>query len=284
MNPAQIADICPCTHAWGAPLSHRLSALVQAGFCAVTLDVADLVTHPDGLDQALALVRASGLRVAALGTLRSFEGLDGALHDYKRGVAQSMLQLCAQLGCHTLLVQTSTWPHAATDTTTLVAHWRELATLAVPLRIQLAVRPHLRAQTLRFALQTWELLCEADRANLGLCLDVADWHQGGASLDDLELLGMDRLYWVHLADTLAPHLPEGRVFPGEGADSAQTAAHVAALHALGYRGPYGLAAPCTDDGALPLANSLARARRSAVWLSQTVLQRSVPLPNQMRLR
>ena len=35
---------------------------------------------------------------------------------------------------------------------------------------------------------------------------------------------------------------------------------------------------------LPLATVAQRARRSALWLGEGVLQRSVPLPNQIRLK
>ncbi|EKD99237.1 MAG: xylose isomerase-like protein TIM barrel [uncultured bacterium] len=56
------------------------------------------------------------------------------------------------------------------------------------------------------------------------------------------------------------------------------------MHGLGYRGSYNLAAFNGDYAAMPPLHVAQRARGSALWLGQDVLQRSVPLPNQIRLR
>jgi sugar phosphate isomerase/epimerase len=75
-----------------------------------------------------------------------------------------------------------------------------------------------------------------------------------------------------------------RVFPGEGVHSADLAALVAKLHALGYRGDYSFEVFNDDYQQIPLPTVAARGWRSALWLAEDVLRRSVPLPNQMRLR
>jgi sugar phosphate isomerase/epimerase len=56
------------------------------------------------------------------------------------------------------------------------------------------------------------------------------------------------------------------------------------LDQLGYRGDYSFEVFNDDYSQLPLPTVAARARRSAIWLSEDVLRRSVPLPNQIRLR
>ncbi|MBS0316286.1 MAG: sugar phosphate isomerase/epimerase, partial [Proteobacteria bacterium] len=75
-----------------------------------------------------------------------------------------------------------------------------------------------------------------------------------------------------------------RVFPGEGVHSEQVADWVTRLHALGYRGDYSFEVFNDDYQQMPLDRVAARARRSALWLGEDVLRRSVPLPNLIRLK
>jgi len=56
------------------------------------------------------------------------------------------------------------------------------------------------------------------------------------------------------------------------------------LAALGYRGDYSFEVFNDDYQQMPLPLVAQRARRSAEWLGEEVLRRSVPLPNRMRLK
>jgi hypothetical protein len=53
---------------------------------------------------------------------------------------------------------------------------------------------------------------------------------------------------------------------------------------MGYRGDYSFEVFNDDYQQLPLPYVAERGRNSAIWLAQSVLRRSVPLPGQMRLR
>ena len=75
-----------------------------------------------------------------------------------------------------------------------------------------------------------------------------------------------------------------RVFPGEGVHSEALAELVMRLDRLGYRGDYSFEVFNDDYQQMPLPVVAERARRSAVWLGEDVLHRSVPLPGRMRLR
>jgi sugar phosphate isomerase/epimerase len=75
-----------------------------------------------------------------------------------------------------------------------------------------------------------------------------------------------------------------RVFPGEGVHSEALAELVLKLHQLGYRGDYSFEVFNDDYQQMPLPMVAARARRAALWLGEDVLRRSVPLPNQLRLK
>ncbi len=270
------------------PLEARLKAVQEAGFSQVMLAASDLVNHPGGIEAAIAAVRASGLRVTGFQALRDFEGLSGQLHDYKVDIAKSMLEMCRSLSCHLLLVQSSTLAQSSADNRDLARDLRKLATLAIPVDIKIAYSAIANGHKVKEFGQAWDRVCEADMPNLGLALAGDTFHlfADGMAIDELDMLDPDKVFLVQLADFLwnEPGGQPFRVFPGEGVHSQTIAALVTRLHELGYRGDYHFEVCNSDYQQMPLANVAQRARRAAVWLGEGVLQRSVPLPNHIRLK
>lgn len=296
MNPRQgnFDDFGMDTISLAGPLEAKLKAVRDAGFGQIMLAARDIVGHPDGLDAAVQAVRASGLRVTGFQVLRDFEGLSGHLHGYKVDIAKSMLEMCAALGSKILLVCSSTSVHASQDPDVLAKDLRKLAMLAIPLGIQVAYEGLSWGRTISEFTTAWDVVSRADMPNLGLGLDSFHLFATQTPLDDLELLDPEKIFLVQLADfmwqeirsveeriTTARHF---RVFPGEGVHSEALADLVRRLHALGYRGDYSFEVFNDDYQQIPLPVVAERARRSALWLGEDVLRRSVPLPNQMRLR
>jgi sugar phosphate isomerase/epimerase len=276
------------------PMEAKLQAARDAGFSQVMLNARDVVGHADGLDAAVRAVRASGLRVTGFQVLRDFEGLSGHLHDYKIDVAKAMLEMCSALGAKVLLVCSSTSTHASTDPDAMARDLRKLAMLALPLNVKVAYEGLSWGRTINEFPQAWDLVCRADMPNLGIGLDSFHAFAAKTPVEDLDLLDPDKIYLVQLADfmwqeirsveeriTTARHF---RVFPGEGVHSTEVAEWVRRLHALGYRGDYSFEVFNDDYQQMPLPTVAARARKSALWLGEEVLQRSVPIPNAMTLR
>lgn len=296
MNHSQgnIADFGMDTISLAGPLAAKLKAVRDAGFTQIMLSARDLVGHPDGMEAAVAEVRASGLRVTGFQVLRDFEGLTGHLHDYKMDIAKSMLEMCAALDCHLLLMCSSTSVHATGDTKALVRDLRKLAMLAIPMNIKIAYEALSWGRTVSEFPQAWDIICEADMPNLGLGFDSFHMFATNTPLEDLDMLDPSRVFLVQLADFMwldiksveeriatARHF---RVFPGEGVHSQALAALVTRLHGLGYRGDYSFEVFNDDYQQMPLPMVAQRAWKSALWLGEDVLRRSVPLPNQMRLK
>lgn len=289
-----IRDFGMDTISLAGPLEAKLTAVREAGFSQIMLAARDLVGHPQGLQAAVDLVRASGLRVTGFQVLRDFEGLSGHLHDYKVDIAKSMLEMCSALGSKVLLVCSSTSVHASSDAQDLVRDLRKLALLAIPKGIKVAYEALSWGRSVQEFPQAWELVHQADMPNLGLGLDSFHLFATQTPLDDLELLDPDKIFLVQLADFMWTEIKSVeeriatarhfRVFPGEGVHSGDLAALVGRLHALGYRGDYSFEVFNDDYQQLPLPTVAQRAWRSALWLAEDVLARSVPLPNQMRLR
>ena len=135
--------------------------------------------------------------------------------------------------------------------------------------------------------QSWDIVAEADRANLGVAIDSFHILAMGTSSEQIEEMVPDKIFLVQLADFMwreirsreeridtARHF---RVFPGEGVHSAEVAALVRALDRLGYRGDYSFEVFNDDYAQLPVAVVAERARRSVKWLTDQVSRRSLPL-------
>jgi sugar phosphate isomerase/epimerase len=163
--------------------------------------------------------------------------------------------------------------------------------LAIPKGIRVAYEALSWGRTVQEFPQAWDIVCRADMPNLGLGLDSFHLFATKTPLDELDLIDPDKVFLVQLADFMWTEIKSVeeriatarhfRVFPGEGVHSA---ALVAKLHALGYRGDYSFEVFNDDYQQLPLPTVAQRAWRSALWLAEDVLQRSVPLPNQLKLR
>jgi len=275
-------------------LPAKLKAVRDAGFSQIMLQARDIVGHSDGIEAAVQDVRASGLRVTGFQVLRDFEGLSGHLHEYKIDIAKSMLEMTHALGATVLLVCSSTSAHATSDPDVLARDLRKLAMLALPLGIRVAYEGLSWGRTINEFTAAWDIVCRADAPNLGIGIDSFHAFATKSSLDDLDMLSPDKIFLVQLADfmwqeirtveeriTTARHF---RVFPGEGVHSEALAELVMRLDTLGYRGDYSFEVFNDDYSQLPLPTVAERGRRSAIWLSEDVLRRSVPLPNQIRLR
>jgi len=270
-----------------------LAAIRDAGFTQVMLSARDLVSHPHGVAAACRAVRASGLRVTGFQVLRDFEGLSGHLHDYKVDIAKAMLEMARAVGAPLLLACSSTSTHATQDLDALARDLRKLAMLAVPLGIRIVYEGLSWGRTINEFTTAWEVVSRADAPNLGLGIDSFHLFAAKTPLDALDEVDPAKIFLVQLADFMwqevrsfeerlatARHF---RVFPGEGVHSEQVAELVLRLDALGYRGDYSFEVFNDDYQQIPLAAVAERARRSALWLGEEVLRRSVPLPNAMRL-
>jgi len=269
------------------PLEAKLAALRGAGFTQVMLNASDLAAHPGGAAAAIEAVRTSGLRVTGFQVLRDFEGLSGHLHAYKVDVAKAMLEMCRDLGARVLLVCSSTSSHATADFDSLKKDLRKLAMLAVPYGIRIAYEALSWGRHVSEYTQAWDLVAEADRANLGLAIDSFHILATGTSTEQLEEIVAGKIFLVQLADFMwreirsreeridtARHF---RVFPGEGVHSREVAALVRSLDRLGYRGDYSFEVFNDDYTQLPHAVVAERARRSVKWLTDQVSRRSLPL-------
>jgi sugar phosphate isomerase/epimerase len=164
----------------------------------------------------------------------------------------------------------------------------------VPLSIKVAFEALSWGRSINEFPQAWDVVCRADAPNLGLGIDSFHVFATKTPLEDLEMLDPEKIFLVQLADFMwteirsveeriatARHF---RVFPGEGVHSEELAELVIRLDRLGYRGDYSFEVFNDDYQQMPLPTVAQRAYRSALWLGEDILRRSVPLPGRMRLK
>jgi sugar phosphate isomerase/epimerase len=289
-----ILDFGMDTISLAGTLPAKLRAMREAGFSQVMLSARDITGHADGIEDAIRCVRESGLRPTGFQVLRDFEGLSGHLHDYKIDVAKAMLEMTAAVGAQVMLVCSSTSTHAADDVDVIARDLRKLAMLAVPLGIKVAYEGLSWGRSINEFTTAWEAVVRADAPNLGIGIDSFHILAAKTPIEDLDILDTDKIFLVQLADfmwqeirsveeriTTARHF---RVFPGEGVHSEQLAELVMRLDRMGYRGDYSFEVFNDDYQQMPPSLVAQRACRSAVWLGEDVLHRSVPLPGRIRLK
>lgn len=289
-----IADFGMDTISLAGTLPAKLAAVRDAGFTQVMLSARDLTGHADGVPAAVAAVRASGLRVTGFQVLRDFEGLSGHLHDYKVDVARSMLEMGAALGSRVLLACSSTSTHATSDIEAIARDLRKLAMLALPLGLKVAYEGLSWGRAINEYTTAWEAVRRAGMPNLGLCIDSYHLLATRTPLAPLEGIDPAKIFLVQLSDFMWNEVPTVeerittartfRVFPGEGVHSPVLVDLVRQLTALGYRGDFSFEVFNDDYQQMPQSTVAARARRSAVWLAEDILRRSVPLPGRLKLR
>jgi sugar phosphate isomerase/epimerase len=275
-------------------LQAKLEAMKKAGFCQVMLKANDLVGHPGGWQEAVREVRASGLRPTGFQVLRDFEGLSGHLHHYKIDIAKTMLEMCTALESPVLLACSSTSAHASQDLDQIARDLRKLATLAVPHGVRIAYEALSWGRTVNEYTTAWDVICRADCPNLGMGIDSFHILAAGTSLEAIDDLDLSRIFLVQLSDflwqetrTFEERMATARtyrVFPGEGVHTEQLVDMVLRLDKLGYAGDYSFEVFNDDYLQMPLPMVAERARQSALWLAEDVLRRSLPLPDQLRLR
>jgi sugar phosphate isomerase/epimerase len=274
-------------------LETRLAAARQSGFTHAMIAATDIVGHPVNADAAIQAIRASGLRVTGLEALRDFEGLSGKLHEYKVDVAKSMLRLCSRVGGRLLLTEASVSVHAVTDVEKIARDLRKLAFLALPMGIRIAFKGLSGSRTVRDFQAAAEIISLADCPNLGLAIDAFDVIVADMPLGDLDVVFPDQIFLVQLSDFMLQEIRSAdeqvatsahfRVFPGEGAHSEIIARFLVKLEEIGYFGDYSFDVYNTDYLQMPAETIADRARRSAEWLGETVLRRTLPVPNMERL-
>lgn len=267
------------------PLEAKLRASKALGFSQIMLWAKDIAAFPSGLDSAVALVKASGLKVTGMQVMRDYEGLSGPLHEYKIDMAKNMLRLCQAIGAPLLLVCSTTSTHASADPGHMARDLAKLATLAVPVGIRIGYEALSWGLHVNEYPMSWEIVEMADHANLGVVLDSFHILSNNTALESISDIPAEKIALVQLSDFMWRdlHSPQERldtarhlrVFPGEGTHSHELSDILRRIDRCGYRGNYSFEVFNDDYLQMPPEDVAARAHQSAKWVTDQVLRRSL---------
>jgi 2-keto-myo-inositol isomerase len=260
------------TNTLAGTLEEKLRAVKAAGFGAIVLSGADLVGHPDGVDVAVELVTASGLKVSAFQMLHDFEGLSGHMLDYKIDIARSLFDMMRSVDAPLLIVASTTSPHASGDPRKIAEDLAMLGTLAALPGIRIAYGALSWGRWVNEYTSAWDAVKLADHANVGLAIDSFHVLARGTSREPFDAIPGDSIFLVQLSDylwdldDLIETARHRRVFPSEGNHNVAIVDLVDRIERAGYHGDYSFDVVNDDYAHLPAPAVAARGRKAAMWL------------------
>jgi sugar phosphate isomerase/epimerase len=260
------------SNALAGTLEEKLRAVKGAGFGAIVLSGADLVSHPDGVEVAVELVAESGLKVCAFQMLHDFEGLSGPMLDYKIDIARSLFDMMRSVDAPLLIVASTTSPYASGEPKKIAEDLAMLGTLAALPGIRIAYGALAWGRWVSEYTGAWEVVKLANHPNVGLAIDSFHVLARGTSREGFDAIPGERIFLVQLADylwdldDLIETARHRRVFPSEGNHNKAIVDLVEKIERAGYRGEYSFDVVNDDYAHLPAAAVAARGRKAATWL------------------
>jgi sugar phosphate isomerase/epimerase len=262
-SPTRTPSVSP------VPITERVAAVAQAGYCGMGLVAADLAVIRDsvGFPALRDLLDGHGLSHVEIELLERWwipRGAPGNSHAVREllfeaadVLSPAFIKIGSQNGPRT--------PHPET----LTAPLRELADQAVAHGTRIAI------ETMPFSIISTvpmgaEIITAAGHSAVGLLVDA--WHvfRAGTSLDELRAsLTSDLVYGVELDDaaatvvgTLFEDTVDRRLLCGEG--TFDLPGLIAVLRGSGFTGPWGVEILSTSFRMLPVRDALTLAAESAL--------------------
>jgi len=263
-------------------LPEKLEAAAAAGFDGVEIFENDLL-HFDGAPADVRRMAADlGLQILLYQPLRDFEAMPGDGFARNMGRAERKFDVMEQLGAEMVLVCSNVQEVAIDDPARAAADLRCMAEAASRRGLRVGFEALAWGRHTRRWRQAWDIVQHADHPALGLVLDSFHTLSLGDSLQGLDAVPADKIFFVQLAD--APRLSMDvlswsrhyRNFPGQG-DLPVTDFARAVLQA-GYTGPLSLEVFNDDFRAAPAGPTAQDGLRSLIWLESEAGGTALPEP------
>ncbi len=270
-----IATVC-----LSGTLEDKLSAAATAGFDGVEIVEADLLAAPWSPREVRQRCADLGLTIDLYQPFHDFEAVPPDVLAANLRRAESKFDVLEQLGTDTMLVCSSLSPDAVDDDDLATEHLHLLATRAAARGLRIAYEAVAWGRFVSTFAHAWRIVRRAAHPSLGLCVDSFHVLARGDDLSGIRIIPGDKVFALQLAD--APRLTmdtaqwsrHHRLFPGQG--SLAVADLVAAVLAIGYRGPLALEVSNDVLRQADPRRSAIDAMRSLVALQEAVGPRFVP--------
>jgi 4-hydroxyphenylpyruvate dioxygenase len=222
-------------------LPEKLEAAAAAGFDGIEIFENDLLHFEGSPADVRRIASDLGLAIALYQPFRDFEAMPDALRARNLARAERKFDVMAQLGVDTILVCSNVQDIAIDDPARAANDLRQMAEAAAQRGLKLGYEALAWGKHTRSWRQAWQIVKQADHPALGLILDSFHTLSLGDTLDGIEDVPPEKLFFVQFAD--APKLSMDvlswsrhyRNFPGQG-DLPVTDFARAVLKA-GYTGP-----------------------------------------------
>ncbi|GAC1328275.1 MAG: bifunctional sugar phosphate isomerase/epimerase/4-hydroxyphenylpyruvate dioxygenase family protein [Chloroflexota bacterium] len=235
---------CIATVSLSGALEEKLNAIAAVRFDGIELFENDLVNSGASPQDIRRLAEDLGLSIDLFQPFRDFEGVPDEVFRRNLDRAQRKFDLMTELGVPMMLVCSNVSSSALPDQERAAAQLRALAECAAERNITIAYEALAWGTYVRTYGQAWNLVKRAAHRALGVCIDSFHTLALGDSLDGIQDIPGDRIFFLQLAD--APKLQMDplswsrhfRCFPGQGELDVTTL--VQAVLEAGYGGPLSL--------------------------------------------
>ncbi|GLY99952.1 sugar phosphate isomerase/epimerase and 4-hydroxyphenylpyruvate domain-containing protein [Actinoplanes sp. NBRC 103695] len=215
MTRRSIATVCV-----SGTLDDKLAAAAAAGFDGIELFENDLIVSPWSPAEVRSRCADLGLSIYLYQPFRDFEATPHPAAALRR--AEHKFEVMAELGADTLLVCSSVSAEAMDDDDLAAEQLAALANAAAGRGIRIAYEALAWGRHVNTWDHSWRIVRAADHPALGLCLDSFHILSRSSTLDGIEDIPPEKIFFVQLAD--APHLRmdvlqwsrHHRLFPGQG--------------------------------------------------------------------
>ncbi|WP_421083227.1 bifunctional sugar phosphate isomerase/epimerase/4-hydroxyphenylpyruvate dioxygenase family protein [Rothia nasimurium] len=279
-----IATVC-----LSGTLKNKFKAAAVAGFNGVEIFEQDLIVAPESPEEISAYAQELGLTLDLYQPLRDIEGVDEATFARNLHRAEEKFKLMRRMGIDLILVCSNVATASYDDDALAAKQLGQLADLASAYHIKVAYEALAWGKFVNTYQRSWKIVQEANRKNLGVCLDSFHILSRGSSLDDISTIPGDKIFFLQLADAPAMSLDilewsrHHRLFPGEG--NFDLTAFLAAVLSAGYAGPLSLEVFNDTFRQTNLYRTALDAHRSLTWLidethhqNPSTSRRWAPLP------
>ncbi|ANJ74853.1 sugar phosphate isomerase/epimerase and 4-hydroxyphenylpyruvate domain-containing protein [Ralstonia insidiosa] len=276
-RPKCIATVC-----LSGTLPEKLEAAAAAGFDGIEIFESDLLNFDGSPARVRQMAADLGLAIMLYQPFRDFEAMPRDLLARNLARAQRKFDVMAELGVETVLVCSNVQDIAIDDPARAADDLRQMAEAAAQRGLRVGYEALAWGRHTRRWRQAWQIVQQADHSALGLILDSFHTLSLGDTLDGIQDVPADKLFFVQFAD--APKLSmdvlswsrHHRNFPGQG--DLPVAAFACDLLAAGYAGPLSLEVFNDEFRSAPARLTALDGMRSLIWLESEAGGVALPEP------
>jgi 4-hydroxyphenylpyruvate dioxygenase len=237
---------CIATVSLSGGLAEKLQAIAAAGFDAVEIFEADLLSFHGTPRDVANMVGDLGLKILAFQPFRDFEGMPEPQRTRALARAERKFDLVQELGCDHLFVCSNVSPESLAGLDRAAADFHELGDRAARRGMRIGFEALAWGRHIHDYRDAWEIVRRADHPAIGLVLDSFHIFSRRTDLKPIRSIPADKIFLVQLSD--APMLDMDvmqwsrhfRGFPGQG--DFQLTDFMEVVSDSGYGGPLSLEA------------------------------------------